>query len=90
MTNEIKIIKEIMKNSSPKITLDVLRENLGYKTVSSVHDRLSRGNSMRVDTYVKFLEALGYELIVQPKTAKPAKEGSYKVGDDEWITATQE
>lgn len=81
MTNEIKVIKDIMENSTPKVTLDVLRERLGYKAVSGVSERL-RGKSMKVDTYIKFLDALGYELIVQPKTARDAREGCYKVGDD--------
>ena len=81
--NAIDIIKEIMKRSTPRVTLDVLRERLGYKTVSGVSDRLSRGKSMKVDNYVQFLDALGYEIIVQPKTARDPKEGSYKVGVDE-------
>ena len=80
--NEIKIIQEIMENSTPKVTLDVLRDKLGYKTVSGVSERL-RGKSIKVDTYVKFLDALGYEVIVQPKTARDAREGCYKVGDSE-------
>lgn len=82
--NEIEVINEIRENSSPKVTLDVLKDKLGYKTISGVSDRLTtkRGKSMKVDTFVRFLDALGYELIVQPKTARPAKEGSYKVGED--------
>jgi len=81
--NEIEIIKDIMKQSTPKITLDVLRDRLGYKTVSGVSDRLSRGKSMKVDTYIQFLDALGYEVVVQPKTARGVREGCYKVGDVE-------
>ena len=80
--NEIKIITDIMENSTPKVTLDVLRDRLGYKTVSGVSERL-RGKSIKVDTFAKFLDALGYEVIVQPKTARGAKEGSYKVGEEE-------
>ena len=80
--NEIKIIQDIMENSTPKVTLDVLRDKLGYKTVSGVSERL-RGKSIKVETYIKFLDALGYELVVQPKTARDAREGSYKVGDTE-------
>lgn len=80
--NEIKIIRHIMDKSAPKITFDVLRNKMGYSTVSSVSERL-RGKSMKVDTYIKFLDALGYELVVQPKTAREAKEGSYKVGESE-------
>lgn len=80
--NEIKIIQDIMENSTPRVTLDVLRDKLSYRTVSGVSERL-RGKSMKVDTYAKFLDALGYELIVQPKTARDAREGCYKVGGDE-------
>ena len=80
--NEIKIIEEIMKNSTPKVTLDVLRDLMGYKSISGVSERL-RGKSMKVDTFVKFMDALGYEVVVQPKTAREAREGSYKVGDTE-------
>ena len=78
--NAIEIIKDIMKESTPKVTLDVLRERLGYKTISGVRDRLTRGKSMNVDNYVQFLDALGYEVVVQPKTARVAREGCYKVG----------
>ena len=77
--NEIDVIKDIMASSTPKVTLDVLRDRLGYKTISGVSERL-KGKSIKVDTFVNFLDALGYELIVQPKTAREAKEGSYKVG----------
>jgi hypothetical protein len=71
-----------MANSTPKVTLDVLRDKLGYKTISGVSERL-KGKSIKVDTFVNFLDALGYEVIVQPKTAREAKEGSYKVGEAE-------
>ena len=81
--NEIEIIRKIMDNSTPKITQEVLRERLNYKTVSGVNDRLKRGKSMKVDTYIQFLNALGYELIVQPKTTRDPREGSYKVGGEE-------
>ncbi len=80
--NEIKIIRDIMENSTPKVTLDVLRDRLGYKTISGVSERL-KGKSIKVDTFVKFLDSLGYEVIVQPKTAREAKEGSYKIGAEE-------
>ena len=80
--NEIKIIQDIMENSNPKVTMDVLRDRLGYRSASGVSERL-RGKSIKVDTYVKFLDALGYEIVVQPKTARDAKEGCYKVGGEE-------
>ena len=80
--NEIKIIQDIMENSNPKVTMDVLRDRLGYRSASGVSERL-RGKSIKVDTYVKFLDALGYEIVVQPKTTRDAKEGCYKVGGEE-------
>jgi hypothetical protein len=80
--NEIDIIRELMDKSTPKVTFDVLRDRMGYKTISSVSERL-RGKSMKVDTFVKFMDALGYEVVVQPKTAREAREGCYKVGDIE-------
>lgn len=80
--NELKIIQDIMENSTPKVTLDVLRDRLGYKTISGVSERL-RGKSMKMDTFAKFMDALGYEVIVQPKTTRDPKEGSYKVGEEE-------
>lgn len=80
--NEIKIIQDIMENSTPKVTLDVLRDRMGYKHVSGVSERL-RGKSIKVDTYAKFLDALGYEIVIQPKTAREAREGCYKVGEVE-------
>jgi hypothetical protein len=80
--NEIDIIRDIMANSTPKVTLDVLRDRLGYKAASGVSERL-RGKSMKVDTYVAFLDALGYEVVVQPKTARDPREGCYKVGATE-------
>lgn len=78
--NEIQIVRDIMENSTPKVTLDVLRDRLGYKSISGVSDRLARGKSIKVDTYVKFLDALGYEVVIQPKTARDPREGCYKVG----------
>ena len=78
---ETNIIRDIMEKSTPKVTLEVLRERTNYKTVSGVSERL-KGQSMKVDTFLKFIDALGYELVVQPKTTRPAKDGSYKVGED--------
>ena len=76
---EIEIIKDIMKQCTPRITLDVLRDRLGYKTVSGVSDRLSRGDTMTLKNYVRFLDALGYEVVIQPKTARDPREGCYKL-----------
>ena len=77
--NAIEIIRDIMKQSTPRITLDVLRDRLGYKTVSGVSDRLTRGDAMNLKNYIRFLDALGYEIIIQPKTARDPREGCYKL-----------
>lgn len=78
---ETEIIRDIMEKSVPRKTLDVLREDMGYKTISGVSERL-KGKSMKVDTFIAFLDALGYELIVQPKTTRDASNGCYKVGEE--------
>ena len=55
------IVREIMKNKG--ISQKELAKLLGYKTQSGVAERLA-GKSMRVDTFVSFLEVLGYKLVV--------------------------
>lgn len=59
--NEKDIIREIMNEIG--WTQDTLREKLGYNTQSAVSSRLN-GSSMRVDTFVKFLSAMNYKLVV--------------------------
>lgn len=65
-------------------TQALLAEKAGYKTVSSINDKLARNkNGMRVDTFVKLLEAMDFEVVVRSKT---------KTGE-EWVvcnTDTQE
>ena len=46
-----------------------LAKALGLKTQSGVSERL-RGKSMRVDTFVKFMNALGFEVIVKNRDYK--------------------
>ena len=68
--NEKDIIREAMKTLG--WSQDTLREKLGYSTQSSVSSRLN-GSSMRVDTFVKFLAAMGYRVVVEstsPNTNK--------------------
>lgn len=68
--NEKDIIREAMKTLG--WSQDTLRAKLGYSTQSSVSSRLN-GSSMRVDTFVKFLGAMGYRVIVEstsPNTNK--------------------
>ena len=66
-------VKEIMKIRSHNYR--TLAEKLGYVTqngdtlTSGVSERLRGTQEMRVDTLVKFLEALDCELIIKSKTA---------------------
>ena len=43
---------------------ETLAKNAGYTTQSSISSRLN-GKSMRVDTFVKLLAAMGYEVTVR-------------------------
>lgn len=68
--NEKDIVREAMKSLG--WSQDTLREKLGYSAQSSVSSRLN-GSSMRVDTFVKFLDAMGYRVVVEstsPNTNK--------------------
>ena len=68
--NEKDIVREAMKSLG--WSQETLKEKLGYSTQSSVSSRLN-GSSMRVDTFVKFLSAMGYRVIVEstsPNTNK--------------------
>ena len=65
--NEKDIIKEAMKTCG--WNQETLAEKLGYKTQSCVSNRLA-GKSMRVDTFVKMLSAMGYEVVVKSISPK--------------------
>ena len=62
-------------------TQETLAKNTGHNTQSAVSNRLA-GKSMRVDTFVKFLNAMGYEVIVQSKNPGVNK-NKWKVRGDE-------
>lgn len=66
--NEKDIVKEAIKTLGWNQTQ--LAEATGYKTQSAISNRLT-GNSMRVDTFVKMLSAMGYEVVV--KSTSPQK-----------------
>ena len=79
--NEKDIIKEALK--SRNITQKMLAEQAGYKRQSS-YTSLMSGKSMRVDNFVKLLDALGYDLIVKDRNGSN-RENVWKVepGQDE-------
>lgn len=47
------------------ITQANLAAKLGYKTQSGVGNALSRENGMRVDVFVKMMNAMGYDVVVR-------------------------
>jgi antitoxin component HigA of HigAB toxin-antitoxin module len=51
--------------SSDGITQANLAAKLGYKTQSGVGNALSRENGMRVDVFVKMMNAMGYDVVVR-------------------------
>lgn len=68
--NEKDIITAAMKSCG--WTQEELASQAGYKTQSAISNRLN-GKSMRVDTFVKLLATMGYEVIVKstsPNTNK--------------------
>lgn len=69
--NEKEIIKEAMKTCG--WSQKVLMEKCGYARLSSVNSRLNREGSIRVDTLAKFLDAMGYEIVVQSKSPSTNK-----------------
>ena len=59
------IIKEALNTCG--WSQDEFAKRLGYKGQSSVSSRLSTP-SMRIDTFIAFLDEMGYELVVKSKS----------------------
>lgn len=51
--------------SAAGITQSTLADKMGYKTQSGVGNALSRENGMRVDVFVKMMNAMGYDVVVR-------------------------
>ena len=68
---ETKIIREALKSCN--WTQKTLAEKMGYTDQACVASRLA-GNSMRVDTFVKMLEVMGYEVIVKSASSAQSKD----------------
>lgn len=69
--NSKKIVKEAMKQRG--YTYEYLANKVGLKTVSSVSERLRGTKEMRVDTLVKFLTEMDYELVIRSTTKDKAE-----------------
>ena len=63
--NEKEIIRAAM--AAGNITQKELAEELGMAGQQSIGNMLSRKNSMRLDNFVKMLNAMGYDVVVKKK-----------------------
>ena len=61
--NGIEAVKKVMQDEG--MTSPKLAAKLGYNTPSGVTERLRGKQDMRVDTFAKFLSAMGYEIVVR-------------------------
>ena len=69
--NAKQIVSEVMKKRG--FTNSALADKLNYPTPSGVSERLRGKQDMRVDTLVKFLEAMDCEVIVKSKLSDKAE-----------------
>ncbi len=59
-------IGEVMKAKG--YTHALLAKKIGYTTQSGVTDKLHRKEGLRVDTLLKFMEAMDCEVVIRSKT----------------------
>lgn len=64
--NAIEIIKEAMKSKG--WTMSALAKQLGYANPNGVRSRLTQSKNLRLDVFVKFLNEMGFEVMVVSKT----------------------
>lgn len=81
--NEKDIIKAAMKTCG--WTQKELAAQSGYNTQSAISNRLG-GRSMRVDTFVKLLSAMGYEVVVQ-STSRNTNKNKWVVSNEEQVSS---
>lgn len=67
--------KEIIRAALAKsgVSQMKLSEMLGYSKKTSVGAILNKNNSLRTDVFTKWLNALGYEVIIRNKSNKSEK-----------------
>ena len=68
------VITHAMKAGS--ITQKELATALGFKSQQAIGNIVTRNQGVKVDIFVKALEAMGYEVVVRKKTGKS---GEWKV-----------
>lgn len=77
--NEKNIIKEAMKSRG--YNQSQLAGAAGLKRQSNVSELL-RGKSMRVDSFVKLLDAMGFDVVVKDRNGAN-RQNTWKVGENE-------
>lgn len=77
-------LKEIMKTQ--RVTQARMAQIIKAKSQSVVAERLKKGETMQMDKAIEMLEALGYEMVIQPKSTRGKRAaGAYVIdmGDKE-------
>jgi hypothetical protein len=62
------VIKEVMTTEG--VTQKALSSAMGLKSAQAVGNILYRENSVRVSSFVKMLDIMGYEVVVRKKIGK--------------------
>lgn len=62
-----KIIKDVMAKRG--YTQKFLAEKLGFSTTSGVSEKLRRKEGMRINTFVRFLNAMECDVVVKSRTS---------------------
>lgn len=66
--NDKQIIRAALKYRG--MSQPQLAKKMGYSSVTSVGSILNKGNCLRSDVLFKFLNALGFEILIRPKDSK--------------------
>jgi transcriptional regulator with XRE-family HTH domain len=62
-----------------KVTYDQLAKAVGAKSYSNIKNLLSDKANPTIDSLIPVLEALGYEMVIQPKKQGRRPEGQYVI-----------
>lgn len=58
-------IKEGMKRRN--MTMAKLAERMGFKNAQVVSNRLANKSGMRIDTLIRFMNAMGYDVVIKDR-----------------------
>lgn len=68
--------KEIIRKAMAKVGISQssLSEKLEYSTKTAVGAILNKNNSLRTDVFCKWLDVLGFEIVIRPKNCTDSTE----------------